>query len=134
MDIDFTGEKLPTRRYINNFTRHMVPGGWYVRIIFTEFGFGAGGRGESALFLCDHEHSWQAETIKWEMIRKEPVGGIYRTKVPEGWLLLGTARGQGKTDDGTKYNCRTGSLVFVPDPGGEWQCKVLEEKDPYWGF
>ena len=133
MFIDFAGEKLPVRRYIHYLTRHKVPGGWYVRVIFTEFGFGAGSRGESALFLSDPDYSWQTEGLKWEMIKKEPVGGVYRTKAPGGWLLLGTARGQGKTDDGTKLNFRMGSLVFVPDPDGEWECKVLPEKDPFFG-
>lgn len=133
MYIEFEEEKLPARRYILNLSRHKVPGGWYVRVILTEFGFGAGGRGENALFLYDHDYSWQTEGLRWEMIKKEPVGGIYRTKVPSGWLLLGTARGQGKTDDGTKYNTRTGSLVFIPDPTGEWECKVLAEKDPFFG-
>lgn len=133
MFIDFTGEKLPTRRYILSFMRHKVPGGWYVRVVFTEFGSGAGARCENALFLSDPDHSWQIDCLKWEMIKKEPVGGVYRTKVPGGWLLLGTARGQGKTDDGTKLNFRMGSLVFVPDPDGGWECEVLAEKDPFFG-
>lgn len=131
MFIDFAEEELPRRRYVQRFSRHKVPGGWYVRLVFTEFGHGAGARNESALYLPDTEHSWQLEGFKWQMIKKDPVGGVYRAKVPGGWLLLGTARGQGKTHDGTKYNSRIGSLALVPDLSGEWECTVLEEKDPF---
>jgi len=131
MFIDFAGEELPLRQYVLKMTRHKVPGGWYVRTIFTELGHGAGARTESALYLSDSEHSWQTEGFRWQMIKKEPGGGVYRNRVPGGWLLLGTARGQGKTDDGTKLYIRTGSLVFIPDPGGAWECKVIEEKGPY---
>lgn len=129
MFIDFEGEKLPTRRYILYFTRHKVPGGWYVRIITTEIGHGAGGRGENALFLSDPDHSWQIDCFKWEMIRKEPAGGIYRAKAYGGWLLFSTAQGTAKTDDGTKHHPRIGSLVFIPDAAHGWECNVLEERD-----
>lgn len=133
MDIDFAEEELPRRRYILKISRHKVPGGWYVRVIFTEFGHGAGGRNESAIYIPDPEYSWKLDGFRWQMIKKDPVGGVYRAKVPGGWLLLGTARGQGTTADGTKLNCRMGSLVFVPDPAGEWECKVIEEKNPFFG-
>jgi len=131
MFVDFMEEKLPKRRYILKLARHKVPGGWYVRIITTEIGHGAGGRGENALFLSDPDHYWQVDEFKWEMIKKEPVGGIYRAMVYGGWLLFSTAQGTAKTDDGTKYHPRIGSLVFISDGDHEWECTVLEERDMF---
>lgn len=132
MFIDFTEEKMPVRRHIFKFSRHKVPGGWYVRIIFSNLG-PSSGENEAALFLSDLEHSWQIGNLQWEMLKNEPMGGIFRAKAPKGWLLLSTANGSAKTDDGTKYRPRMGSLVFVPDAEHAWECVVINEKDPIVG-
>ena len=134
MFIDFSEERLPSRRYILKLARHKVPGGWYVRVVFTDLGAGAGARGESALFVADSEHSWRRENSPWEMLKKEPIGGIYRAKVPGGWLILATAKGEARTDDGTKYHPRLGSLVFVPDIDHSWECDLIAERDPVFGL
>jgi hypothetical protein len=134
MNLAFTEERLPTRRYILKFTRHRVPGGWYVRCIHTGLGYGAGGHNEHALFLADPEHLWNHDNIRWEMLQKEPMGGIYRLKVYNGWLLFSSCQGTAKTEDGAKYHPRFGSLVHVPDPEHRWDCKTLQEKDPVFGF
>lgn len=127
MFIDFIEEKLPTIKYILKFTRHKVPGGWYVRIIFTDVGhLGSGGRSVTAQFLADLEHAWQIDSFKWEMLMQDPLGGIFRAKVFGGWLMLTTVKGS-SNNDGTTFTNRMGSLVFVQDPVGEWECKELKE-------
>lgn len=134
MHIEFREEQLSKRRYILKLTRHKVPGGWYVRCIHTGFGFGAGGQNESTLFLPDPEHVWIPEKVRWEMLQKEPIGGIYRLKVHNGWLLLSTCQGAAKNDDGRKYRPRLASIIFIPDPEHCWECTVIQEKDPVFGF
>ena len=129
MSLEFIEEKLPKRRYIFKLSRFKVPGGWYVRVIFMNYG-GLGGNSEAALFLPDTEHSWDIENLCWELLKTEPMGGIYRAHVPGGWILMSTAQGTAKTDDGIEYRPRMGTLVFIPDCGQEWECKVLQEGDP----
>lgn len=131
MFIDFTEEKLPKRKYILKLARHKMPGGWYVRIVTTEGVHGACARGEDALFISDPDHSWLLDDFTWEMIKKEPFGGIYRAKVQGGWLIFSTSLGTAQTDDGIKYHPRLGSLVFIADTGHEWECPVLEERDVF---
>lgn len=124
MFYDFSEEALPKIQYVLRLTRHKVIGGWYVRVIFTEMGSGAGARNESALFVADAEHVWQIDNLFWEMIDKEPGGGIYRSPIFGGWLVLSTARGEGKNEDGVKHKARIGSLVYIPDAVHEWKCTI----------
>lgn len=130
MPFEFIEEELPKLRYIFKLSRFKVPGGWYVRVIFTNFGHGAGGNSESALFIPDLNHSWCIDGFCWEFLKAEPMGGIYRAQVPGGWMLMSTAQGTAKTDHGIKYRPRMGTLVFIPDCGQEWDCSVHKEGDP----
>lgn len=128
MLIDFSGEKLPAGRFIHSMFRHKVVGGWYVRLIMTNQGSGAGGQNECVTFIPDLELSWQLDTFQWQKIQVEPSGGIYRTKCVGGWIVFSTAQGNAKTDDGTLYRPRMGSIVFISDPEFNWECTILEEK------
>jgi len=130
MTKDFTGEKLPRNRYLFRIVRHQVPGGWYVRAIFAEIGAGTKPLNEAALYISDPDNAWSLEGFAWEKLEPNPLGGVYRAKVHDGWMILGTMRGEGKTDDGEKYHPRLGSLVFIPDAGHTWECKVINESDP----
>lgn len=128
MLINFTGEKLPMARYMLYLLRHKVIGGWYVRAIITNQGSGAGGQNECVIFVADPEHGWRPDNFNWQKIQVEPGGGIYRARIIGGWILFSTAQGNAKTDDGTLYRPRMGSLVFIPDSDHAWECAILEEK------
>ena len=128
MFIDFISEQLPKNHYLLAFTRHKVIGGWLVRAIFTDRGHGAGGKTETSLFIADAGHSWQPVNFIWEKIQVEPGGGVYRSKVIGGWIIMTTAQGSAKTTEGELYRTRLGSLAFVPDQDHSWECSVIAEK------
>ena len=58
--------------------------------------------------------------MRWEMkimadIRMEPIGdGVYRLKVPGGWVVQTVERGELELST---------ALCFVSDPGYSWTCK-----------
>lgn len=126
MCANFTEELLPKMQYTYKSARHKVPGGWYLRIILRNNN-SSPGNGECALFIPDAGYSWQLDDLKWEKIKKDPNGGIYRLEVPSGWVLLSTAQGIAETNDGTKYKPRMGALTFIPDPEHQWECDDIVE-------
>lgn len=126
MCINFTEELLPKMQYTYKSARYKVPGGWYLRIILRN-NSNSPGNGECALFIPDSSYSWQLDDLKWEKIKKDPSGGIYRLKVPSGWVLFSTAQGIARTDDGAKYKPRMGSLTVIPDQEHQWECEAILE-------
>ncbi|HIJ81289.1 MAG TPA: hypothetical protein HPP76_06245 [Desulfuromonadales bacterium] len=106
-------KKLPP--CVASFTRTRCSSGWYVRAVFCHEGFGAGAFCESALYFHDPDECWDASKVVWEKIAPEPRGGIYRSVVPGGWILLATAKGETRLPDHEHFETRFGSITFVPE-------------------
>lgn len=131
MPDNFTAETLPKIRYLLRIARYKVPGGWYVRAIFTDKSrHGEKPLNEAAIYISDPDHIWLLEGFLWEKLEANPLGGVYRAKVHNGWIILATMRGAAWTDDDDKYNPRLGSLVYFPDVGHSWKCSAIPESDP----
>ena len=56
-------------------------------------------------------------SLQWETIRQSEggIGRLRRAKVPNGWLITQAMSGEPT------------SLIFVPDPGHEWEVDVEAE-------
>ena len=53
--------------------------------------------------------------IKLERIARDPVYGIYRTPVPNGWLVVASS-------------IHSIAMTFVPDSENKWEIKAEESK------
>lgn len=128
MTKDFTGEELLKIKHLHRIVRYQVQAGWYVRAVFSDTGrLGKGLLNEASLYISDPDYAWSLEGFTWEKLEHNPQGGVYRAKVHNGWMILGTMRSDGYTDEGDKYHPRLGSLVFLPDPDCSWECSIIEE-------
>jgi len=95
--------------------------GWYIRIKAKAYTC------ENTLFIRDAEHLWSSDEIEWERISKGGTGyGIFRLKVPEGWLVYSSCPVHGRPGGFITVVTGNASLVFIADENHKWDCTLIE--------